>query len=120
MITFCSCDTGREKVAKRCKTEEEKVRFLQDIRKPRSGWTEDELESVPVYCKYKDSWLVAVKVDSRLEEHWRGIVYNILPLYNSNYLFYAKAISQEFEIFKDSGHALRWAMNYVDNQKSGA
>lgn len=76
--------------------------------------------ATPVYCKYKDSWLVAVKVDSRLEEHWRGIVYNILPLYNSNYLFYAKAISQEFEIFKDSGHALRWAMNYVDNQKSGA
>lgn len=60
-ITFCSCDTGREKVAKRCKTEEEKVRFLQDIRKPRSGWTEDELESVCVIPDYnyipEDSYL---------------------------------------------------------------
>lgn len=52
-IVFTLWDDCKERVAGRFKTDQEKDEFLKEIRKPDSGWTNEELESV---CSVNDYW----------------------------------------------------------------
>jgi len=45
-VTFVSSDDGELRVAGRFNTTREKETFLDEITKPGSGWTEDEIVSI--------------------------------------------------------------------------
>ena len=54
-ITFYPWESGLIRVAGRFKTTEEKDAFLNEIRKPDSGWLEEELMSIRVINDYNYS-----------------------------------------------------------------
>lgn len=51
-ITFYLWDDGKERVARRFKTTEEKDKFLDEIHQPGSGWLGEELQTISVINDY--------------------------------------------------------------------
>lgn len=51
-VIFTRWDDGKEVVAGRFRTEQEKDKFLKEIRQPGSGWLAEEKESIYIMNDY--------------------------------------------------------------------